>query len=156
MRLTTNLIICAFSVQFAIGCSASFSEQCRQITAITKKDNISEIKEPIGSKRSELLAKAFKQSSQEISQLSISDSSLKSIQQRMIKNYNDLAENKITQSNFSKQSESFMASSSPSVDEINKALVLSDQSVENLKQSMILGAKIEPINNELKAICSAR
>ena len=94
MYTLKNLIICVFLTQFAVGCSASLPEQCKQLKAINQ-EAYTEKKDPVPSRQFEILSEQFSKKSKDIENLSISDKDLKGIQQRFATNYDTFRDKKI-------------------------------------------------------------
>ncbi|WP_271253268.1 hypothetical protein [Pseudanabaena sp. Chao 1811] len=129
MRITAKLIFCISIVQFAVGCSASLPEQCRQLKTAKELLNDSYYKsekETDKDKKTALLTESFSQKAKTVESIQISDSNLKAVQTRIVKYNNDFAKWSLDGS-FSKAS------------------------VKELKD---LVQESKNIDNDLKAICS--
>jgi len=90
-----NLTICALLVQFVSSCAAQLSEQCRQIKvadSIMTESFYAHEKETDPKKKSELLSQSFREKAKVVRNLSLSDSYLKNIQEKLIKNKEGFAD----------------------------------------------------------------
>ena len=95
-----NLTICTLLVQFVSSCAAPLSEQCRQLKVaynMTTESYYAYEKETDPKKKSDkLLSQSFREKVKILRNFSLSDSHLKSIQEKLIKNNEGLAEYKST------------------------------------------------------------
>jgi hypothetical protein len=129
MRITVNLIICVSIIQFAVGCAASLPEQCRQLKTAKELLNDSYYKsekETDKAKKNALLTESLSQKAKTVESVQVSDSNLKAVQTRIVKNTNDSAK-------------------------WNLDSFVSKASVKDLKDIV---EESKNINNDLKAICS--
>ena len=155
MRTRLNLIICAFTVQFAVSCSAPLPEQCKQLIAV-EKFSVNQ-KDPVLSKQFELFSSEYATRTKDIDKLSISDSFLKSTQQKLVQNYNELSKNFMDQANQSKQLE-LIEQNPPSNEreklaQLEKVIQLSEQTREFSKQSSNNLLAIDTLFSDAKKFC---
>ena len=90
-----NLTICISLIQFISSCAAPLSEQCRQLKVtmnMTTESYYAHEKETDPKKKSELLSQSFRETAKALKSLSLSDSYLRGIQEKLIKNKEGLAE----------------------------------------------------------------
>ena len=90
-----NLTICISLIQFISSCAAPLSEQCRQLKVtmnMTTESYYAHEKETDPKKKSELLSQSFRETTKALKSLSLSDSYLRGIQEKLIKNKEGLAE----------------------------------------------------------------
>lgn len=138
------------TLQLLIACGASLPDQCKQLTIITKE--YTEIKEPIRSKNYELSADQLFQKSKKIEKLQLSDSSLKALQQKLVRNYDVWAKSTLSGAGIAKQQE-LSANDGASTDNLKKQLDISHQLSENgEKIYKALQENIE-LTAELKKTC---
>ena len=153
MYTLKNLIICVFLTQFAVGCSASLPEQCKQLKATTEA--YTEKKDPIPSKQWELSSEYWSVQAKNIDKLQISDSNLKTLQQKLVKNYEVLGKFTLIASNISKQQE-LSINDPPSFDNAKKQGDIADQVLENSKSITNAITENTAINEDIKKICPSQ
>lgn len=150
MNKYLKIILSISTFQLLIACGASLSDQCKQLTTITKE--YTEITEPIRSKNYELSADQLFQKSKKIEKLQLSDSSLKALQQKLITNYDDWGKSTLSQAGIAKQQE-LSANDQASTDNLKKQLDITQQLTENGERvSKALKENIE-LTAELKKTC---
>ncbi len=82
-------------VQFVSSCAAPLSEQCRQLKVasnISTESYYASERETDPKKKSELLSQSFREQAKILKELSLSDSHLKGIQEKLIKNIEGFAD----------------------------------------------------------------
>ena len=159
MYTLKNLIICLFLTQFAVGCSASLPEQCKQLKAI--QEAYTEKKDPVPSRQFEILSEQFSKKSKDIEKLSISDKDLKGIQQRFATNYDSQAKRSLTQSTNAKQIE--IIESEPESSDFSKKMDKSNRLLDAIKQGnepsdnfIVLLKENSAIISDMEKICSSK
>ncbi|OIP75283.1 MAG: hypothetical protein AUK48_07925 [Oscillatoriales cyanobacterium CG2_30_44_21] len=89
-----NLTICVALIQFISSCAAPLAEQCRQLkvaTDMTTESYYAHERETNSEKKDELLLQSFREKAKILKNLSLSDSHLKGIQEKLIKFNEDFA-----------------------------------------------------------------
>ena len=160
MYTLKNLIICVFLTQFAVGCSASLPEQCKQLKAINQ-EAYTEKKDPVPSRQFEISSEQLSKTSKDIEKLSISDKDLKGIQQRFATNYDSLAKHSLTQSANAKQieiieSEPKSSEFSKEMDKSRRLLGESDQAIKQSGKFIELLKEYSAIVSDMEKICSSK
>jgi hypothetical protein len=159
MYTLKKIIICVFLTQFAVGCSASLPEQCKQLKEI--QEAYTEKKDPVPSRQFEILSEQFSKKSKDIEKLSISDKDLKGIQQRFTTNYDSQAKFMLTLSAIIKQKEMLDSEPKPSdfsqkMDKTKRLLELVKQGDEPQNKLLVLGKEYPTIVSDMEKICSIK
>ncbi len=90
-----NFTACILLVQSVSSCAAPLSEQCRQLKVaanMTTESYYAHERETDRKKKSELLSQSFREKAKILKSLSLSDSHLKGIQAKLIKNIEGFAD----------------------------------------------------------------
>jgi hypothetical protein len=153
MYTLKNLIICVFLTQFAVGCSASLPEQCKQLKATLEA--YTEKIDPVPSRQLEIFSEQFSKKSKDIEKLSISDKDLKGIQQRFVTNYDSQAKRSLTQSAITKQLE-IIESEPESMDKTRRFLAATKQGNEPGDKLIVLLKENSAITSDMEKICSSK
>jgi hypothetical protein len=101
-----NFTACVLLVQVVSSCAAPLSEQCRQLKVAAKMNTESYYaheRETDRKKQSELLSQSFREKAKILKNLSLSDSHLKGIQEKLIKFNEEFAEFKVGSTNSTNQ-----------------------------------------------------
>jgi|JFJP01.1.fsa_nt_gi hypothetical protein len=136
MRITTNLIACVVAVQLAIGCSASLSDQCKQLDEayLANRDLwIAANSETDYDKSNEMTSRYYDRQATKVESFILLDKRLKVVQKAYV--------------------EYLRNSSKYSLDPSGKKLKGWDKKIQNTKYGAKLLDDIGDISNEFERIC---